>query len=412
MFRKGVLFLLLASLGTALVLVSACGTAQYELSASIEPAGAGSVSPSGGNYDDGASVTLTATPSEGYVFERWSGDVSVTSESFSITMDADKEVTAHFSKKQAVEPAINNFTVTFSVEPAGSGSVWPSSGSFEEGESVNFTASPNVGYIFDRWRGDASGTVQSITVTVDGDKNIVVHFSAEPEEEPEPVRFTLTTSVKPEGSGSIAPSQRSYQEGFKVTLTATPDEGYVFEGWSGDATGTTETVTFTMDADKEITAHFMPIPDFILRCAAFIDGGDIPVEYTCEGDDISPRLTWSGVPTGTQTLVLIMEDPDAPFGLFTHWVVYNIPPDVFELEKNLPNEQELSNGAQQGINNFATFGYGGPCPPQGARHEYRFILYAVDTTLNVDPYGATRQAILNAIQDHILDQAQISGYFR
>jgi len=412
MLKERVKSILLVSLVMAMILVSACGTTQYTLNTSVEPAGSGSVSPSGGSHNEGAPVKLTAKPNEGYVFDRWSGDATGTSSSITMTMNTNKDVTAHFSKKQAVEPAINTFTVTFSAEPAGSGSIWPSGGSFEGGESVTFTASPHMGYIFDRWSGDASGAMQSITVTVDGDKSIVVHFSVEPEEEPEPLRFTLTTSVKPEGSGSIAPSGKSYQEGFKITLTATPAKGYTFEGWSGDVSGTTETVNITMNSDKSVIAHFLPIPEFVLMSTAFQDGEDIPVKYTCAGEDISPQLAWSGTPEGTEMFVLIVDDPDARLGVFTHWVIYNIPADVFELGEGIPKLEELANGAQQGINNFAEYGYSGPCPPPGDKHEYRFIIYAVDTIIDLLPVGATKQKVLEAIQGHILGQVQISGYYQ
>ncbi|UCC16847.1 MAG: YbhB/YbcL family Raf kinase inhibitor-like protein, partial [Dehalococcoidales bacterium] len=129
-------------------------------------------------------------------------------------------------------------------------------------------------------------------------------------------------------------------------------------------------------------------------------------------DDISPELSWQGVPFETKSFVLIMDDPDAPQATFVHWVVYNIPVDTRSLQENTPKVAELPDGIIQGINNFGDHGYGGPCLSFGQRHEYRFTLYAVDMMVVLSPWGATKSSVLAAIDGHILEQTRISVYFQ
>jgi len=143
-----------------------------------------------------------------------------------------------------------------------------------------------------------------------------------------------------------------------------------------------------------------------LISVAFQEGGTIPTEHTCDGLDISPALSWSGAPEGTQSFALILDDPDAPGGAFTHWVIFNIPADTLELEAAIPVTPQLANGAQQGENDFGTIGYRGPCPPSGASHHYNFAVYALDITLELTA-GATKAQLLNAMQGHILAQGEL-----
>ena len=154
-----------------------------------------------------------------------------------------------------------------------------------------------------------------------------------------------------------------------------------------------------------------PAMTFALQTSAFEPGGEIPAQYTCSGTDISPQLTWSEVPAGTQALALIVDDPDAPSGTFTHWVLYNLPPQEKELRENLPKTEQLPNGALQGRNDFRRTGYGGPCPPPGKPHRYFFKLYALGTKLNLKA-GATKSELEAAIKGHILAQAELMGKFK
>lgn len=143
---------------------------------------------------------------------------------------------------------------------------------------------------------------------------------------------------------------------------------------------------------------------------AFNDGAMIPKEYTCDGTDISPALSWSGVPEGTQSLALICDDPDAPMGTWVHWVLFNIPASANGLPRAVPPDKILENGAGHGINDFGNFGYGGPCPP-GGTHRYFFKIYALDAELALAP-GIKKEALLTAMQGHILAEGRLVGHYK
>ena len=145
---------------------------------------------------------------------------------------------------------------------------------------------------------------------------------------------------------------------------------------------------------------------------AFDDGGILPPRFTCDGDGVSPPLAWNDIPDGTQSFVLICEDPDAPNGIFTHWLLYNLPAGSRELGEGFPNDEVLSIGARQGTNSFGDVGYGGACPPQGDReHRYVFKLYAVDVDLALRP-GAKKEQLLDAIRDHVLAETETIGRYK
>jgi len=151
---------------------------------------------------------------------------------------------------------------------------------------------------------------------------------------------------------------------------------------------------------------------FTLTSSAFKDQAPIPVRYTCDGDDISPPLAWSGAPPGTVSFALIVDDPDAPRGVFTHWVLFNLPGHVQDLPEALPKTERLAGRGLQGRNDFNRIGYGGPCPPPGhAAHHYRFTLYALDTMLDLPP-GSSKQRVHDAFQGHILDLTQLVGTYQ
>jgi Raf kinase inhibitor-like YbhB/YbcL family protein len=145
---------------------------------------------------------------------------------------------------------------------------------------------------------------------------------------------------------------------------------------------------------------------------AFQQGEAIPTKHTCDGEDLSPRLRWSDIPPNTKSLALICEDPDAPSGLFTHWVLFNLPPMVTELPEDVSAQERLANGAIQGRNDFKRIGYGGPCPPpQDGAHRYFFRLYALDTELQL-PAGARREDLVLAMDGHVLAMGQLMGTYR
>ena len=147
-----------------------------------------------------------------------------------------------------------------------------------------------------------------------------------------------------------------------------------------------------------------------LTSSAFAAEGTIPKKYTCDGQDVSPPLTWSGAPASVQSFALIADDPDAPVGTWVHWVLYDLPGGTKELAENVPKQEQLPNGARQGRNDFRKIGYGGPCPPPGKPHRYYFKLYALDKKLDLKP-GATKAQLESAMQGHILAQGELMGRF-
>jgi Raf kinase inhibitor-like YbhB/YbcL family protein len=151
-----------------------------------------------------------------------------------------------------------------------------------------------------------------------------------------------------------------------------------------------------------------------LKSSAFDNGGEIPSRYTCEGEDVSPSLVWTGVPETARSLVLIIDDPDAPDPkapkmTWVHWVLYNIPPDVTGLPEGVV-PAKLSPGMMEGLNDWKRIGYGGPCPPIG-RHRYFHKLYALDTVLEV-MNTPTKANVEFAMKGHVIAQTELMGTYK
>lgn len=151
-----------------------------------------------------------------------------------------------------------------------------------------------------------------------------------------------------------------------------------------------------------------------LTSTAFAHEGEIPERFTCDGENISPDLQWSGLPSGTKSLALIVDDPDAPDPaaptmVFVHWVLYNLPPDIDGLPVGT-NADNLPAGALEGINDFNRTGYGGPCPPSG-RHRYFHKIYALDRVLP-DLSEPSKDELLQTMSGHILEQAELIGTYQ
>ncbi|KUO86773.1 MAG: phosphatidylethanolamine-binding protein [Thermoproteus sp. JCHS_4] len=145
---------------------------------------------------------------------------------------------------------------------------------------------------------------------------------------------------------------------------------------------------------------------------AFRRGEAIPRKYTCDGDDASPPLAISGVPPEAKALALLMEDPDAPIGVFTHWILYDVQPSLKELPEAVPRRPEVAGLGLQGVNDFGRVGYGGPCPPRGhGPHRYFFRLYALSAPLGLGP-KASRGDFLKALQGKVLAQAEYMGTYK
>ena len=147
-----------------------------------------------------------------------------------------------------------------------------------------------------------------------------------------------------------------------------------------------------------------------ISSSAFNEGDRIPDKYTCEGEDISPQLSWSDAPEGTKSFTLICDDPDAPMGTWDHWLIYNIPADSEGLSEAVPTDESLTDGSKQGLNSWEKKNYGGPCPPPGDPHRYFFKLYALDTMLTLTG-DVNKSTLENEMQEHILAEAQLMGTF-
>jgi Raf kinase inhibitor-like YbhB/YbcL family protein len=150
---------------------------------------------------------------------------------------------------------------------------------------------------------------------------------------------------------------------------------------------------------------------FSISSSSFSPGGEIPRQFTCDGSDVSPALSWSGAPAGTQSFALIADDPDAPAGTWTHWVLYDLPAKTNGLPESVSKVEEPPSGGRQGRNDFRKVGYGGPCPPPGKPHRYFFKLYALDGMLNLKP-GSSKQEVEETIKNHILAKAELMGTYR
>ncbi len=183
-----------------------------------------------------------------------------------------------------------------------------------------------------------------------------------------------------------------------VTVTQAQLDGFFSSATPTSTTTPTSTPTPTRAMALQLTS------------SAFSHSESIPARYTCEGEDLSPPLAWSGAPAGTQSFALIMDDPDAPGGTFVHWVVYNLPANVTSLPEGIRSDASLPQGAVHGQNSWGRRDYGGPCPPSGT-HRYFFTLYALDRQLSLAP-GATKEALLQAMEGHILAQAQLMGTYQ
>ncbi|MBP1929835.1 Raf kinase inhibitor-like YbhB/YbcL family protein [Methanolinea mesophila] len=144
---------------------------------------------------------------------------------------------------------------------------------------------------------------------------------------------------------------------------------------------------------------------------AFESGEQIPGEYTCSGKNISPPLSWSDVPPGTKSIVIILEDPDSSGGIFSHWILYNIPPDHRDLMPGVERKPVLMDGSRHGLNNYGKMEYGGPCPPPGNPHRYFFRIFALDTVLALRA-PVTRKVIEDAMAGHVLAKGELMGKFR
>ncbi len=142
----------------------------------------------------------------------------------------------------------------------------------------------------------------------------------------------------------------------------------------------------------------------------FNEGELIPENYTCDGENISPPLNWNTLPEHTISFAILCEDPNIAEGTLTHWIIFNLTPDIQNLPAGVKNQEKLEGGAIQGINDLGYVGYSGPCPPSDEEHRYIFRIYALDTTLNIEG-NVKRDEFLKALEYNVLDEGELTGIF-
>jgi Raf kinase inhibitor-like YbhB/YbcL family protein len=160
-----------------------------------------------------------------------------------------------------------------------------------------------------------------------------------------------------------------------------------------------------------VPGNLEELPALQVTSAAFADGQPIPEKYTGHGDDVSPPLQWTGAPSQTKSFAITFQDPDAPMGTFTHWVIFNLPATTTNLLENVAKTGSLPDGSKQGQNSFGNTGYNGPAPPSGKTHHYIFTVYALGAMLNLDA-GASENDVQNAMLGHQLAQGQLTGTYQ
>jgi Raf kinase inhibitor-like YbhB/YbcL family protein len=186
--------------------------------------------------------------------------------------------------------------------------------------------------------------------------------------------------------------------------------GACIVGCSAPSTPSASPSAFQTDQPASLTSPVGTQSETLsLQVDSLSPGSLLPGAYTCTGTSESPEVAWTGIPAGTKSLVLILDDPDAPRGIFTHWLVYNIPPAAGGIGRGQPNAKVLASGAQQGDNSAGSRGYYPPCPPIGTMHRYVFRLYAVDTEITQPT--ANRESVDAALIGHTLGKSEFVTSF-
>ncbi|HEY1730180.1 MAG TPA: YbhB/YbcL family Raf kinase inhibitor-like protein [Terriglobales bacterium] len=170
------------------------------------------------------------------------------------------------------------------------------------------------------------------------------------------------------------------------------------------------TSTASMAQHSDSPAKREPTAGFTLTTSTFAPGAAIPDRHTCKGEDLSPTMQWREAPAKTVVFAIVMDDPDAPSGVWVHWVLWNVPRETTSLREGISKNDQLEDGSQQGRNSFGKIGYNGPCPPPGQTHRYFFRLYALNVKLGLSA-DADRAQLDTAMKGHVLAQTEYMGTF-
>jgi uncharacterized repeat protein (TIGR02543 family) len=271
----------------------------YTLTATASPTAGGTLS-GAGTYNAGATATLTAVPSAGYVFSGWSGAVTGTTNPVTVSMTANRSVTASFTAAPVI------YTLSATVSPAAGGTV-TGTGNYASGTTATLTATPSAGYVFSGWSGAATGTGSTTTVLMNSNKSVTATFSL--------ATYTMRTAVIPTGGGR-AIGAGTYTAGSSASLTALPEAGYTFVGWGGDASGSNTSNTVLMTSDKLVTATFALTTYSLTATVSPTTGGTVNGTGTyAPGSTATLTATpaagyvfsgWSGAATGTNATVTVL----------------------------------------------------------------------------------------------------------
>ncbi len=221
---------------------------RYNLAVNVDGEGSVSIDPEQDEYEPGTTVELTAVPSDGWEFVEWTGDVNSSQASVETTMDSNKEVTAVFAEEPE-EPEEIRYNLAVNVDGEGSVSIDPEQDEYESGTTVELTATPSDGWEFLEWTGDINSTQTSVELVMDSDQDVTAVFDE--------ILYDLTINITGIGTVSISPDIDEFEPGTLVELTAGPSEGWEFDQWEGDLTGTANPATITMESSKEITVLFI-----------------------------------------------------------------------------------------------------------------------------------------------------------
>jgi len=313
--------------------------AQYTLTVTASPADKGSVtkSPNKATYDFNEAVTLTATPANGWVFAGWTGDLTGTTNPATVNVTKNMAITATFAQ---------SFTITTSVNPTGGGTVTlnPNKATYQPGEQVQVTATANSGFSFTNWSGSLSSTNPTETVTVNGNLNIVANFSS--------AQYTFSATSSGNGSVNWTPQKPLYGNGEIVTVTATPEEGYFFVGWTGAVTSTNNPVDVTIDGNTSVTAHFAPIVYYTLTVNK-VGNGTVTVDpemaqyptgtvitLTATPDAQQRFAGWSGGATGTVNPIQVTITSNMV-------ITATFEPDVYPLNATVVGQGSIAKAPDQ-----------------------------------------------------------------
>jgi gliding motility-associated-like protein/uncharacterized repeat protein (TIGR02543 family) len=290
----------MAGAGATLTSATCHNTPSYTLSTTASPTAGGTVS-GAGTYMQGSAAIVTAMSATGYTFTGWSGDASGTSTSITVAMTGNKSVTANFQ--------LQSHTLNTIVSPTAGGTI-TGAGTYTYGTVATIKATPATGYIFTGWSGDASGTSASTTITVNGNKTVTANFQLQ--------SYTLTTAVSPTAGGTVT-GAGTYTYGTVATIKATPATGYIFTGWSGDASGTSASTTITINESKAVTANFQVqsnTPQYTLSTTVSpMAGGSVSGAGSYDEGTVATLTAtpatgytftgWSGDASGTSTAITV-----------------------------------------------------------------------------------------------------------